>query len=590
MSGFCPPPLPPWVFKSMGLLLHYPDLGVSAPAASARLLPVCYLVSPMSFKDMMPRRNISSPLCHPQANMEIFLERMSADRPWLTCRGCGSVQRDEDMDPVNLGDLGRFRCSEKFVTFYTSLTLRGQSVHNVTAYQGNGCILHYHFQPTHTGETYVVENTTDGTPTVVLCPQCREDNTEKIKRMRHCRYIDHDIGIPHHMNPFFLCNPALKIGKLSALNELALARVLTCVTVVKLYTAGATPQQAGYNIRNHVFCVRSDGPEVFAAHLASDDWCPELNSDDSNDVATENHLVNPNCLETLVVYFFGDGAAYRAIKSANLIAAVTIDVDASARHLKYIVEAGTNPAYLALLGKLPSTHESLAAMLERPLQMLQERATAAVIVCNSDVTNVIERTLPSKGDGFSALAREPDSRGSEQLLEAVHKLTAEVHEDKEAEGLHASVSNELVQDMNETFFLYSGAFFLHFPLGVPSTQKRPFPQWRIAQFLQCNNAELEADPRFVGYVTGVQRRRQVNQISKVEIRPDKDGVAKFVSLTSSKTFLPSLQRHMANPETKEATAFLDTLRPLLQKTQPKLDWSPGQKQNFMPKLFGMVRR
>jgi hypothetical protein len=54
--------------------------------------------------------------------------------------------------------------------------------------------------------------------------------------------------------------------------------------------------------------------------------------------------------------------------------------------------------------------------------------------------------------------------------------------------------------------------------------------------------------------------------------------------------MPTLQRHMANPDSEEASAFLNTLRPLLQKTKPKLDWSPGQKQHFKPRLFAMVRR
>jgi len=520
--------------------------------------------------------------------MTTFLDRMSAHHPWLTCRGCGSVQREEDVVAVGVHDLERFRCSVTFALFYASLTSGGQSVHNVTTYDCDGIAALYHFQPTHNGSMYVVENMSAGTPTVLLCPQCREGDDCKRKNMRHCRYIDHDIGVPHHMNPYFLTTPGLKIGKLSVLNELALARVLTCVTIVKLYTAGSTPQQAGYNIRNHVFCVRSDGPEVLATNLTSDLWSDPL-SDDT--MANENHLVNPGCLDTLVMYFFGGAVAYRAIKSANLIAAVTIDVAASARHLKYIVEAGTNPAYLALKDKLPHTHEDLASMLERPLRALQAKASASVIVCDSDITTIVERTLPNKGDGFSVLARAPDpTNDTGRTLQAVHKLTAETLDDKQAGALHASVANELVQDMNETHLVYGGGFYLHFPLGVPTTQHRPFQQWRIAQLLRCNNAEIEADARFMGYITGVQRRRQVNQVSKLEIRPDKNGVSAFVKLASAKTFLPTLRRHMHDPDTTEATAFLDQLRPMLQKTQPKLDWSPGQKQNFMPRLFAMVRR
>ena len=494
------------------------------------------------------------------------------------------------MQHVNLSSLDRFRCSEAFDEFYTSLTTEGRSVHNITTYQHDNTVHRYHFQPVHNGRAYVEENASESAPTVHLCPKCSEDNEDKLKRMRHCRYIDHDIGVPYHMNPHFLCNLPLKIGKLSTLNELALARVLTCVTIVKLYTAGATPQQAGYSIRNHVFCVRSDGPEVIAAHLASDQWSPDLADEE---MANENHLVNDGCLEALVVYFFGDGAAYTAIKSANMVAAVTIDVDSSARHLKYIVEAGTNPAYLALQNKLPGTHESLAKMLERPLLMLQKKAEAAVILCGSEITSVVERTLPHQGDGYSTLTRDAvATTDTKRTLQAVHKLTSEVQEDKDGSALHADVTNELVRDMSETHLIYGGAFYfyLHFPLGVPTTQQQAFPQWRIAQLLQCNNAEIEADPRFMGYVTGVQRRRQANQVSKLEIRPDRDGVGAFVKVTSAKSFMPTLQRHMANPDSEEASAFLNTLRPLLQKTKPKLDWSPGQKQNFKPRLFAMVRR
>ena len=150
-------------------------------------------------------------------------------------------------------------------------------------------------------------------------------------------------------------------------------------------------------------------------------------------MATENHLVNVGCLETLVVYFFGDGAAYRAMKSANLIAAVKMDVDVSARHLKYIVEAGTNPAYLALENKLPSTHESLAAMLERLLQIIQERAVVAVIVCNTDITNVVERTFPNKGSRYSTLTRDANpSDTTSKDLQGLHKLTSDIHEGSDA--------------------------------------------------------------------------------------------------------------------------------------------------------------
>ena len=518
-----------------------------------------------------------------KANTDTFLERMSPDFAWSSCRGCGSFQREEDLDDITIDELERFRCSPEFTSFYNGLCSNGQSVHHVAKVRvAHEATALYHFTPTYEGSSIAVEQNC----AVCLCGKCRENDPLKITKMRHVRYIDHDIGIPHHQNPVVTCPTGEKLGRLSILNELALARVLTCINIVKLYTSGVSPQQAGYGVRNHVFCVPADGPDKFAEHLASDQWCPSL---DGVEHARDIHLVNPGCLETLVIYFFGDGTALRALKSNGMIAAIQIDVAASARHLKYIVDAGKNESYLGLRGKMPTTHADLANILEQPLLALQERALLNIQSCDSAVTAVVESSLPDKGDGYSILTRDPTTVESiDQDLEQIYDLAAESND--KATSLNASVGNQFMNDITEAHAIYSGAFYRHFPLGVPSSQAQPFPQWRVSDLLKSDNPEIEADHRFMGYVSGVIRRRQANGLAKFQFKNDKHAAAEFVKMASAPSFLTEIRRHLSRPSSDDASAFLKKVRPLLSRTQPRLNWSPSEKRNFMPKLFAMVRR
>ena len=277
-----------------------------------------------------------------------------------------------------------------------------------------------------------------------------------------------------------------------------------------------------------------------------------------------------------------------ALRSANMVMAVAIDVEASARYLKYIVDAGSNNAYLSLRDRLPPTHADLAQVLQEALWSVQRTALDNINICDTWLTAIVESTLPDKGNGSSCLIREDDpEKNNIKTLDGLHKLTTDCEQTKKS--LNATVRNELMSNIVEAHLIFGGAFYKHFPLGFPKKFKM-CPSWRIQQFLTCDNPAIERDPRFLSYVASAMRLKQTNCVTTFKIKRNEKEVEEFIQLANDPKFVETLEQHMKSPNTEQCTVFLKKILSVLQKTEHLLDWSPKQKKNFMPKLFAMVRR
>lgn len=347
-----------------------------------------------------------------------------------------------------------------------------------------------------------------------------------------------------------------------------------------------------------------------------------------------HEALNRGCLGAFTMTFIGDGSAFRALVHEGLIHAHSVDATLSLRVLDYYHHV--HPQYADIV--VPHINESHAFRTE--LERLSERALAAVEINETATVRIMESKMENSEDSHSALLSTTSAHGHTNAAalmgianfvrdatddaptgadgqppgadstsldatddartgtdgrtsgaDGTTRDAATVHDAARTGRVQASVDMDLLNTYEDNHLIFGGTFPHAFPLGMPEKfSSGPLPHQLLRRLLLAYTPQFERTPNFIFLAFNQLQLAACSRAVAYEAKSDSKHLAALRELLESEDFDSNLANAISDPDGSDAKRLLIKITPLLRAVGRKVPYSPLERKNELPDLYGMEQR